>query len=52
LFIEKVAAALKARLPNIQTRLWNKHNAGVPANDEILDEMVAEGDVAIAAYGH
>ena len=52
LFLEKVAAALKARLPGIQTRLWNKHNAGVAASDEMLDEMVAAGDVAIAAYGH
>jgi len=52
LFLEKVSAALKARLPNIQTRLWNKHNAGVAASDEMLDEMLAAGDVAIAAYGH
>ena len=52
LFLEKVADALKARLPDIQTRLWNKHNAGVAASDEMLDEMVVAGDVAIAAYGH
>ena len=30
----------------------NKHNAGVAASDDMLDEMVAAGDVAIAAYGH
>ena len=52
LFLEKVAAALKARLPNIQTRLWNKHNAGVAASNVMLDEMLAAGEVAIAAYGH
>ena len=52
LFLEKVAGALKSRLPNINTRLWNKRNAGVPASAELLKEVTSSCEVAIAAYGH
>jgi hypothetical protein len=52
LFTKKVGAALEARLPNVRTLFWNKHNAGVAANDEMLDEIVSQCDVAVAAYGH
>ena len=52
LFTKKVGAALEARLPNVCTLFWNKHNAGVAANDEMLDEIFSQCDVAVAAYGH
>jgi hypothetical protein len=51
-FLSKVATVLKERLPNVTTRLWNKGNAGVPASDEMLSEITANCQVAIAAYGH
>ena len=52
LFLTKVGDALKARLPNVETKLWNKGNAGVPANDDMLAEIKSTCQVAIAAYGH
>ncbi|MDE0064853.1 MAG: hypothetical protein OXU72_18955 [Gammaproteobacteria bacterium] len=52
LFLTKVASALESRLPNIETRLWNKGNAGVPASREMLTEVTSNCQVAIAAYGH
>ena len=52
LFLNKIAAVLKKRLPNIKTKLWNKGNAGVPASEEMLSDITADCQVAIAAYGH
>ena len=52
LFLTKIAAVLKARLPNVTTKLWNKGNAGVPASEEMLSEITASCQVAISAYGH
>lgn len=52
LFLGKIASALETRLPNVTTRLWNKGNAGVPANEEMLAEVTSSCQVAIAAYGH
>jgi|TARA_E500000331_G_C16662734_1_gene457744 hypothetical protein len=51
-FIKKVGEALKRRLPNIRTKLWNKGNAGIVANEEMLEEIRDSCQVAIAAYGH
>ena len=51
-FLTKIATALEARLPSIKTKLWNKGNAGVPASEEMLTEIKASCQVAIAAYGH
>lgn len=51
-FLRAVAKALKKRLPDLQTKVWNKGNAGIEASDEIIAEMVADCHVAIAAYGH
>ena len=52
LFLTKIASALERRLPNVETRLWNKGNAGVPASKEMLAEVTSSCQVAIAAYGH
>ena len=51
-FIKKVGDALQKRLPNIRTKFWNKGNAGVTANDDMLREITENCQVAIAAYGH
>ena len=49
---ENEEMALEKRLPKVQTLFWNKHNAGIAANDEMLDEIFPQCDVAVAAYGH
>ena len=51
-FLRAVGEALKKRLPDVKTKVWNKGNAGIEANDEIVAEIVADCQVAIAAYGH
>ena len=51
-FLKKVGEALVKRLPKITTKFWNKGNAGVPANEEILKEIAESCQVAVAAYGH
>ncbi|MDC0068827.1 hypothetical protein OAL10_08560 [Gammaproteobacteria bacterium] len=51
-FIKKVGEVLKERVPKIQTLFWNKGNAGVEVGDEMLSEILARCQVAIAAYGH
>ena len=34
-----------------ETRMWRKHNAGVPAHDEIIDEARRGVDVVVAGIG-
>jgi len=33
------------------TKMWRKHNAGVPAHDEIIDEARRGVDVVVAGVG-
>ncbi len=51
-FLDKLAGALKSRYPKLEIRTWNKGNASIPAPQEILDEIKAHCQIAIAAYGH
>ena len=51
-FLDAVGAALKARLPRLGVKAWNKGNASIPAPQDMLDEIKASCQVAIAAYGH
>ena len=51
-FVKKVGEALVRKLPKLSTKFWNKGNAGVPASKELLEEIKATCQVAIAAYGH
>ena len=51
-FLRAVGKALKKRLPDLHTKVWNKGDAAIEASDEIVAEMVADCHVAIAAYGH
>ena len=51
-FLQHVGRALKNALPGVQVSLWNKGNAAIPAPAEMLSEIQASCQVAIAAYGH
>lgn len=51
-FIRKVGDAIQKRLPSVRTMVWNKGNAGVEASDALTDEIIADCQVVIAAYGH
>jgi hypothetical protein len=51
-FLRAVGKALKKRLPDLHTKVWNKGDAAIEASDKIVAEIVADCHVAIAAYGH
>ena len=51
-FLHAVGAALTNRLPGLKVKFWNKGNASIPAPDDMLAEIKASCQVAIAAYGH
>ncbi len=51
-FLSALGKAIKNRLPGIEVRAWNKGNASIPAPAEMLEEIRAHCQVAIAAYGH
>ena len=52
LFMKKISLALRDKLPNIRTKIWDKGNAGVPASEAMLNEIEADCQAVIAAYGH
>jgi hypothetical protein len=49
--LEKIGAILVAEHGVAEARMWRKHNAGVPAHDEIVQELRATCDVMIAGIG-
>jgi hypothetical protein len=51
-FLKHLGDALKKTFPAVEVRLWNKGNAAIPAPENMLDEIKAVCQVAIAAYGH
>lgn len=51
-FLAALGDALVGRLPGISLRAWNKGNASIPAPAEMLEQIKASCQVAVAAYGH
>jgi hypothetical protein len=51
-FLEELAAAMQAIEPAIQVFAYNKGNATVAANEEMLTEITSQCAAAVAAYGH
>lgn len=51
-FLEALAEALKQRLPQLETRHWNKGNASIPAPAAMLEEIEQDCDAVVAAWGH
>jgi len=47
----KIGEILKQEYGAAETRLWRKHNAGVPAHDEIIEEAKRGVDVVVAGIG-
>jgi hypothetical protein len=47
----KLGEILKQEYGAAETRLWRKHNASVPAHDEIIDEARRGVDVVVAGIG-
>ena len=47
----KIGEILKQEYGAAETRMWRKHNAGVPAHKEILDEAKTTVDAVVAGIG-
>ena len=51
-FLDALGTALQKLRPGIEVHAYNKGNATVPANEQLLGEIGGECVGVIAAYGH
>ena len=51
-FLEALEEAMQALEPGVETRSYNKGNASVPADEELLGKITKECHAVVAAYGH
>lgn len=51
-FLNELGSALQELRPHITLRAYNKGNATIPANEQLLGEIGGECVGVIAAYGH
>lgn len=51
-FLQAMEGALAKRLPDASFKHYNKHNASVPASEEMVADIREHCTLAIAAYGH
>jgi hypothetical protein len=51
-FLKQLESAMQALEPGIEVHAYNKGNASIPANDEMLAEMQSDCQAVVAAYGH
>ena len=49
--LEKIGAILKAEYGVVETRMFRKHNASVPAHEEIIVELRKGFDAMVAGVG-
>ena len=49
--LEKIGAILKSEYGVAETRMFRKHNASVPAHEEIIQEVRKTCDVIVAGVG-
>jgi len=51
-FLDQVEKALAVEVPAASFRRWNKHNASATISDDMLEEVAADCQAVVAAYGH
>jgi hypothetical protein len=49
--LQKIGEILKSEYGAVETRMWRKHNASVPAHDEIIEDLRKTCDVMVAGIG-
>ena len=49
--LQKIGEILKTEYGAAEARMWRKHNSGVPAHKEILDDAKQTVDVVVAGIG-
>ena len=51
-FLNELGAALQRLRPGITVQAYNKGNASIPANEQLLGEIGGDCVGVVAAYGH
>lgn len=51
-FLDELGAALQKLRPGTSVHTYNKGNASIPANEQLLGEIGGECVGVVAAYGH
>ncbi len=51
-FLDELGAALRKLRPGLTVHAYNKGNASIPANEQLLGEIGGECVGVVAAYGH
>ncbi len=51
-FLDHLENSLHAALPDLKIKRYNKGNATITANDEMLDGITKECHAVVTAYGH
>ncbi|MCY4195164.1 MAG: hypothetical protein OXF04_12885 [bacterium] len=51
-FLDAVGESLRRVRPDVEVRAWNKGNASMAANDQLMAEITGACDAVVAAYGH
>ena len=51
-FLDELGAALQRLRPGIAVHAYNKGNASIPANEQLLGEIGGDCVGVVAAYGH
>lgn len=51
-FLDAVGESLRRARPDFEVRAWNKGNASMAADDQLIGEITDGCDAVVAAYGH
>ena len=51
-FLDALEAALRATVPSLAFRRYDKGNPSIPASGALLAQMASECDAVASAYGH
>ncbi|MDE0117185.1 MAG: hypothetical protein OXT07_11265 [bacterium] len=51
-FLDAVGESLRRVRPDLEVRAWNKGNASMVADDQLIGEITESCDAVVAAYGH
>lgn len=51
-FMDAVGESLRRVRPDFEVKAWNKGNASMVADDQLIGEITGDCDAVVAAYGH
>ncbi|MCY3860400.1 MAG: hypothetical protein OXG34_11575 [bacterium] len=51
-FMDAVGESLRRVRPDVEVRAWNKGNASMVADDQLMGEITETCGAVVAAYGH